>query len=135
MLEQRTAETAPAATSAGDWLSTLTPTEKRTFWATFGGFGLDALNIQLYSFVIPILIPLWGMSRTQAGLIATVSLVISAIGGWVGGIVADRIGRVVMARGRDAGDVPITMAFGQNSLQRFDVTTYEVDQHGNAVPV
>ena len=42
-----------------------------------------------------------------------------------------RIGRVVMARGRDAGDVPITMAFGQNALQKFEVTTYEVDIHGN----
>jgi transglutaminase-like putative cysteine protease len=44
-----------------------------------------------------------------------------------------RIGRIVMARGRDAGDVPITMAFGQNALTRFDVTTYEVDSQGNAV--
>ena len=44
-----------------------------------------------------------------------------------------RIGRIVMARGRDAGDVPITMAFGPNTLQRFQVTTYEVDAHGNAV--
>jgi transglutaminase-like putative cysteine protease len=44
-----------------------------------------------------------------------------------------RIGRAVMARGRDAGDVPITMAFGQNSLTRFEVTTYEVDAYGNAV--
>ncbi|MBC7434883.1 MAG: transglutaminase family protein [Bdellovibrionales bacterium] len=44
-----------------------------------------------------------------------------------------RIGRVVMARGRDAGDVPITMAFGQNSLNRFNVTTYEVDSYGNPV--
>jgi transglutaminase-like putative cysteine protease len=44
-----------------------------------------------------------------------------------------RIGRIVMARGRDAGDVPITMAFGQNTLTRFDVTTYEVDSYGNAV--
>ncbi len=43
-----------------------------------------------------------------------------------------RIGRVVMARGRDAGDVPITMAFGQNALQKFEVTTYEVDMHGNS---
>jgi transglutaminase-like putative cysteine protease len=42
-----------------------------------------------------------------------------------------RIGRIVMARGRDAGDVPITMAFGQNTLRRFDVTTYEVDDYGN----
>jgi transglutaminase-like putative cysteine protease len=37
-----------------------------------------------------------------------------------------RIGRIVMARGRDASDVPITMAFGQNTLKRFEVTTYEV---------
>ena len=46
-----------------------------------------------------------------------------------------RIGRVVMARGRDAGDVPIMMAFGQNTLTRFEVTTYEVDSFGNTVPV
>ena len=44
-----------------------------------------------------------------------------------------RIGRVLMARGRDAGDVPLTMAFGQNSLSKFQVTTYEVDSFGNAV--
>ena len=44
-----------------------------------------------------------------------------------------RIGRIVMARGRDAGDVPITMAFGRNALTRFDVTTHEVDAHGKAV--
>ena len=34
-----------------------------------------------------------------------------------------RIGRVLMARGRDAGDVPITMTFGQNTLTRFAVRT------------
>jgi transglutaminase-like putative cysteine protease len=44
-----------------------------------------------------------------------------------------RIGRVVMARGRDAGDVPITMAFGQSTLTRFEVITHEVDAFGNAV--
>ena len=37
-----------------------------------------------------------------------------------------RIGRIVMARGRDAGDVPITMAFGPSTLLRFDVVTDEV---------
>jgi transglutaminase-like putative cysteine protease len=40
-----------------------------------------------------------------------------------------RIGRIVMARGRDAGDVPITMCFGPNSLTRFDVITDEVVEH------
>ena len=37
-----------------------------------------------------------------------------------------RIGRIVMAYGRDAGDVPITMTFGPNTLTRFQVTTREV---------
>jgi transglutaminase-like putative cysteine protease len=37
-----------------------------------------------------------------------------------------RIGRVVIARGRDAADVPITMVFGVNTLQRFDVTTFQL---------
>ena len=38
---------------------------------------------------------------------------------------APRIGRIVMARGRDAADVAIATAFGQAPLQRFEVTTYE----------
>jgi hypothetical protein len=38
-----------------------------------------------------------------------------------------------MARGRDAGDVPLTMAFGQSTLTRFDVTTHEVDSVGNPI--
>jgi transglutaminase-like putative cysteine protease len=41
---------------------------------------------------------------------------------------ARRIGRIVMARGRDAGDVPITMCFGASSLVRFNVITEEVTE-------
>jgi transglutaminase-like putative cysteine protease len=37
-----------------------------------------------------------------------------------------RIGRVPIARGRDAADVPITMVFGPSTLHRFDVVTDEV---------
>ncbi len=37
-----------------------------------------------------------------------------------------RIGRVVMARGRDAADVPITMIFGWNRLDRFEVVCEEL---------
>ena len=36
-----------------------------------------------------------------------------------------RIGRIVMARGRDAADVAISTAFGNAPLARFEVTTYE----------
>ena len=37
-----------------------------------------------------------------------------------------RIGRIVMARGRDATDVPITMVFGEHQLTRFTVVTDEL---------
>jgi transglutaminase-like putative cysteine protease len=37
-----------------------------------------------------------------------------------------RIGRVLIARGRDAADVAISMTFGPNTLQRFRVWTDEV---------
>ena len=39
-----------------------------------------------------------------------------------------RIGRVVMARGRDAADVAITTSFGSTNLVQFAVVTHEVDQ-------
>ena len=37
-----------------------------------------------------------------------------------------RIGRVVIGRGRDAGDVPITMTFGSHTLMHFEVVTREL---------
>lgn len=37
-----------------------------------------------------------------------------------------RIGRILIARGRDAADVPITMVFGSSTLTRFEVVTQEV---------
>jgi transglutaminase-like putative cysteine protease len=38
-----------------------------------------------------------------------------------------RIGRVLMATGRDAADVAITTTFGQSYLNRFDVVSYEIE--------
>ena len=52
------------------------------------------MDVNLYSFVIPTLMGLWGMTRADAGMLATAALVSSALGGWVTGILADRIGRV-----------------------------------------
>jgi transglutaminase-like putative cysteine protease len=37
-----------------------------------------------------------------------------------------RMARVLLARGRDAADVPISNAFGRNTLQQFVVRTEEV---------
>lgn len=88
------AHTTTTGTGLTAWFTELSRAEKRTFWAAFGGFALDGMDILLYSFVIPTLIALWSMSRADAGLIATVALLVSALGGWAGGILADRIGRV-----------------------------------------
>jgi len=78
------------------WYRTLDQDGRRAFWTSFAGFGLDSMEIQLYGFVLPVLLALWGVSHTAAGALATVALVSSAAGGWLAGVLADRIGRVRM---------------------------------------
>lgn len=78
---------------AAEWYRNLDATERRTFWACFGGWALDALDVQIYSFIVPALIVLWHINNAQAGLMATSALVISAFGGWIAGMLADHIGR------------------------------------------
>ncbi len=72
-----------------------TTTERRVFVACVGGWALDAMNVQLYSFVIPTLIAVWGLTRGQAGVLGTAALLVSAAGGWFAGWFADRYGRVL----------------------------------------
>jgi MFS family permease len=76
------------------WISELSSNERRTFGAAIGGWALDAMDVQIYSFVIPTLIAIWGLTRGQAGVIGTAALLVSAVGGWLGGWFADRYGRV-----------------------------------------
>ena len=52
------------------------------------------MDVQLYSFVIPTLIAIWGITRAQAGALGTAALLVSAVGGWLAGWLADRCGRV-----------------------------------------
>jgi MFS family permease len=76
------------------WFTQLSTPEKRTFWACFSGWGLDAMDTQMYALAIPTLIALWSMTRGQAGLLGTTVLIMTALGGWGAGILADRYGRV-----------------------------------------
>jgi MFS family permease len=75
------------------WIFDLTPDERSTLIATFGGWGLDGMDVMIYSFVIPTLIAAWNMTQTQAGLLGTVALLISSVGGWLAGLLADCYGR------------------------------------------
>jgi len=80
--------------SAVGWYRELNSVEKRTFWACFGGWALDAMDVQMFSFVIPAIIAAFAISNTDAGVIGTVTLFTSAFGGWFAGALADRVGRV-----------------------------------------
>jgi len=76
------------------WYRQITARERKTFWACFGGWSLDALEVQMFGLAIPALIAAFALSKGDAGLISGVTLVTSALGGWVGGTLSDRYGRV-----------------------------------------
>jgi MFS family permease len=68
--------------------------ERRTFWACAAGWALDGMDFMIYPLVIGTIIALWKVDPGTAGLAGTVTLLASAVGGWLGGYLADRIGRV-----------------------------------------
>jgi MFS family permease len=76
------------------WMRDLTARERRTMIACFGGWSLDSLDVTIYTFVIPSLLAIWHISTAQAGELATITLLVSAFGGWIAGALADRFGRV-----------------------------------------
>lgn len=70
--------------------------ERRTFWGCFAGWTLDGMDFMIYPLVIGTIITMWKVDPGTAGFAGTVTLLASAIGGWLGGYFADRIGRVRM---------------------------------------
>ena len=96
MSDQVTNTTAGQGGAVFGWYHELSAKERRTFWACFTGWALDAMDVQLYSLVIATLTTLWAISRADAGLLATSTLLASSLGGWLVGIFADRFGRVRM---------------------------------------
>ena len=68
--------------------------ERRTFWACAAGWALDGMDFMIYPLVIGTIIAMWKVDAGTAGLAGTVTLLASAVGGWLGGYLADRIGRV-----------------------------------------
>jgi MFS family permease len=60
---------------------------------------MDAMDAQLFSFLIPTLMILWKVNSAQAGLLGTAALIATAVGGWVSGVLADRFGRVRIMQG------------------------------------
>ncbi len=84
----------PADTGLTAFYREMTFSERRTFWACFSGWVLDGMDFMIYPLVIGSIIALWQVDRGTAGLAVTVTLLFSAVGGWLAGFIADRVGRV-----------------------------------------
>ena len=52
------------------------------------------MDVMIFTFVLPTLIAIWHITKGQAGLLVTSTLIISSAGGWLAGLLADRWGRV-----------------------------------------
>jgi MFS family permease len=80
-------------TGAGFSFSQSTPTQRRTLTAAALGWMLDAFDAMLYALVLAHIMRDLGMSKATSGLLYTLTLLASGIGGIFFGFVADRIGR------------------------------------------
>src|SRR5262245_49171821 len=98
LMEPRPAMAAPGVLarlgSCLDWYWTRPPPGRAAFWATFGGWAIDAYNQLTLGFVLPAVTAAFSLSTAQAGLLGTVGLVTSAVGGALAGALADVVGRV-----------------------------------------
>src|ERR1700676_4788292 len=61
------------------WYSEMSPGEKSTFWACIGGWMLDAMDVQMFSFAIPAIVAAFAITNADVGLIGTVKLLSSAL--------------------------------------------------------
>jgi MFS family permease len=74
------------------------PVEQRwmALWAAMFGYMLDAFDVLLYVFAVQTMRAEFGWSAATAGLVTSATLLFSAAGGIVAGMLADRFGRTRM---------------------------------------
>jgi MFS family permease len=76
-----------------EWPRDVTLAERRSLIAGGLGWMLDAFDVMLYSMVLAHLMRDFGMSKETGGLLNSLTLIASAVGGLLFGFIADRIGR------------------------------------------
>ena len=75
------------------WLTDATRGQRKTLLAASLGWMLDSMDVLLYSMVLAHMMRDLGMKEGTAGLMASLTLGASAVGGVIFGVVADRFGR------------------------------------------
>jgi MFS family permease len=95
-----TTPTSPPATAVGEttgpfsWYRSLPPQGRRAFKGAFGGYALDSYDFLVLPMGMVAIAAYFGLSTAQTGLLTTVTLLSSALGGVVAGGLIDRVGRV-----------------------------------------
>ncbi|MER8040817.1 MFS transporter [Streptomyces hydrogenans] len=86
----------PDGSDAGafGWLRALGPRGRRAFGGAFGGYALDSYDFFTLPLSMVAIAAYFGLDKGQTGLLTTVTLVVSAVGGALAGVLADRVGRV-----------------------------------------
>lgn len=74
-------------------LADITREQRRTLLAAALGWALDSFDVMLYAMVLSHLMRDLGMTKGTAGLLNTLTLLASGLGGILFGFIADRIGR------------------------------------------
>ena len=87
------AAVASASTIDGPWYRTVTREQWRVLLAAKLGWMLDAMDFMLYTMAIGQLRTYFQFGDDVAGMLGTVTLVMSGVGGAIFGYVADRFGR------------------------------------------
>ncbi len=79
--------------TVGVALKQISSGQRRTLIAAALGWMLDSFDVMLYSMVLAYVMADLGMSKATGGLLNTLTLIASGIGGVMFGFIADRIGR------------------------------------------
>jgi MFS family permease len=75
------------------WWKEAQPDARRALVAASFGWMLDSFDVMLYAMVLAALMSDMGMAKATAGLLGSLTLIASAVGGLIFGVVADRFGR------------------------------------------
>ena len=75
------------------WYRSLPVAGRRAFAGAFGGYALDAYDFQVLPLSLTAIAAYFHLNKGQSGLLTTVTLVVSAIGGILAGVLIDRVGR------------------------------------------
>jgi len=92
-MEVRAARHTSAIVSDVPWYRTVTREQWRVLLAAKFGWMLDAMDFMLYTVAVQQLRAYFGFGDDTAGLLGTVTLIMSGVGGTIFGYVADRFGR------------------------------------------